>query len=314
MTDNRTDSALNRRQLLGTTALGMAAGGLMGQNLFAAESPASPGAGRLNQSICKWCYCATGEKWSLDKLCEVTRDLGCTSVELTTPKDWPTLKKYGLTSAIASGSSGSFVRGLNNLRYHDMILSETKTRMDECKENGIDRVIAFTGMKWRDAEDPNSGEIPLAEGRENCIRGLKELAKHAKQTGITVCIEHLNTRDDSHPMKGHPGYMGDDLDWLAEVVAAVDSPHVKLLFDIYHVQIMNGDVVRRIDQYFDLIGHIHTAGNPGRKELDQTQEINYRAPMKKLADLGYEGYVGHEFIPTRDQLTGLTEAVTLCTV
>ena len=132
---------------------------------------------------------------------------------------------------------------------------------------------------------------------------------HAEKKGVTVCLEHLNTRDDSHPMKGHPGYQGDDLDYVAKIIRAVGSPRVKLLFDVYHVQIMHGDVIRRIEQCKDIIGHIHTAGNPGRGELDDTQEINYPPIMKKLLAIKYAGYVGQEFIPTRDPKAGLAEAL-----
>ena len=124
----------------------------------------------------------------------------------------------------------------------------------------------------------------------------------------------LNTRDDTHPMKGHPGYQGDDMDYCADIVKAVGSERVKLLFDIYHCSVMNGDVVRRLEQYIDIIGHVHTAGNPGRAELDEKNEIAYPAPMKKLVELGYKGFVGHEFIPTRNPHEGLAEAVALCDV
>lgn len=131
---------------------------------------------------------------------------------------------------------------------------------------------------------------------------------------MTICLEHLNTRDDTHPMKGHPGYQGDDVDAVADMLRRVGSPRVKMLFDIYHVQIMNGDVIRRLGQHMDIIGHVHTAGNPGRGELDENQEIQYPAIMRKLVELNYDGYVGQEFIPTRDPLEGLTQAVTLCDV
>ena len=136
----------------------------------------------------------------------------------------------------------------------------------------------------------------------------------AEQAGVTVCLEHLNTRDDSHPMKGHPGYQGDDVEYCIDILKQVGSPRVKLLFDIYHVQIMHGDVIRRIRQHREYLGHIHTAGNPGRGELDQMQEINYAAVMQALLEVGYGGYVGQEFIPTRDAMAGLREAVAWCDV
>ena len=130
---------------------------------------------------------------------------------------------------------------------------------------GFPNVIAFTGYKWRDADNPKSGEISRGDGADNCVKGFREIVGHAEKRGVTICLEHLNTRDTSHPMKGHPGYQGDDLDWVARAsFAGSSSPRLKLLFDIYHVQIMHGDVIRRIEQNRDIIGHVHTAGNPGR--------------------------------------------------
>ena len=146
------------------------------------------------------------------------------------------------------------------------------------------------------------------------MSGLKRIATHAERKGVTICLEHLNTRDDTHPMKGHPGYQGDDVDYVADIIRRVDSPRVKMLFDCYHVQIMNGDVIRRIGQCRDVIGHVHTAGNPGRGELDEQQELNYPPIMRKLLEIGYAGWVGQEFIPTRDPLAGLKQAVALCDV
>src|SRR5262249_40238076 len=152
------------------------------------------------------------------------------------------------------------------------------------------------------------------EGSANCVKGLKEVAGYAEKKGVSVCLEHLNTRDSSHPMKGHPGYQGDDLDYVADIIRKVGSPRVRLLFDIYHVQIMHGDLIRQIDKHKDIIGHIPTAGNPGRGELDDSQEILFAPIMRKLLALKYAGYVGQEFIPTRNPLEGLRQAVTLCDV
>jgi len=146
------------------------------------------------------------------------------------------------------------------------------------------------------------------------VKGLKQIAGHAEKKGVTICLEQLNSRDSSNPMKGHPGYQGDDVDYVAGILRRVGSDRVKMLFDIYHVQIMNGDVIRRIEECKDLIGHVHTAGNPGRGELDNNQEINYPPIMRKLLEIGYEGWVGQQFVPTRDPLEGLREAVALCDV
>ncbi len=153
------------------------------------------------------------------------------------------------------------------------------------------------------------------QGAKNCVECWKQVIPYAEEKGVNLCLEHLNTRDDSHPMKGHPGYFGDDVDFCVELIRRVDSPRMKLLFDIYHVQIMNGDVIRRIRQYKDVVSHYHTAGVPGRGELDDTQEINYPAVIKAILETGYEGYVTHEFIPTWDDpISGLRHAARLCDV
>lgn len=272
--------------------------------------------GNINHSAVFWCFNIAGENWDIEKMCQVSKSLGIKSVEITGPEEWPTIQKHGLTCALAAnGMPGApFMKGLNNLAYHDQVISTTAKRIEECAAAKMPAVIAFTGYKWRDAENPNSGEISLQEGADNCVAGLKKLAPIAEKFGVNVCLEHLNTRDDSHPMKGHPGYQGDDIDYVANIVRRVGSPRIKMLFDFYHVQVMNGDCMRRLEQCFDVIGHIHTAGNPGRCELDENQEINYAPLMKKLVQLGYKGYVGHEFIPTRDPLAGLRQAVEVCDV
>lgn len=280
------------------------------------KSVAADAAGRFPQSIAFWCFNSAGEKWDIDTTCRVAKELGCKSVELAAPEDWAALKKYGLVCAIAlNGMPGApFVKGFNNPRYHEEVITRTKQMIDACATAGFPNVIAFTGYKWRDAEDPKSGEIPRDEGAANCVKGLKQVAGYAEQKKVSICLEHLNTRDSSHPMKGHPGYQGDDLDEVAAIIRKVGSPRVRLLFDVYHVQVMHGDLIRRIEQTKDIIGHVHTAGCPGRGELDDTQEVHYPAVMKKLAAIGYSGYVGQEFIPTRDPRAGLREAVRLCTV
>jgi hydroxypyruvate isomerase len=272
--------------------------------------------GRLKQSICFWCFNTAGEKWDAEKTCQVAQKLGCRSVELIEPASWDILKKYGLVCAMApNGMPGApFVKGFNNPKYHEEVVTRTKQAIDACAEAGFPSVIAFTGYKWRDADDPQSGAISREDGADNCVKGFKQVVGHAEKKGVNVCLEHLNTRDSSHPMKGHPGYQGDDLDYVVEIIRRVNSSRLRLLFDIYHVQVMHGDVIRRIEQTKDIIGHIHTAGNPGRGELDDTQEIQYRPIMRKLVDIKYPGYVGQEFIPTRDPLAGLREAVKLCDV
>jgi hydroxypyruvate isomerase len=294
-------SHIGRREVLGagiTAVAALAAPGVFGKEPAVEKAAVK---GRIKQSLVHWCY---KEAWKdVDTFCEVATGLGCQSVELIDPEHWPTLKKHGLTCAIA-GSHG-FVRGMNNPKYRDEVNATLHERIDQCAAAGVPSVITFTGMR----ED-----IPDDVGLKNCVEGYKALVKHAEEKKVTLWLEMLNTRDSSHPMKGHPGYQGDHIDYCLEICKQVGSPRLKLLFDIYHVQIMDGDVIRRLRECKDYLGHIHTAGNPGRGELDDTQEINYRAVMLALVELGYQGYVGQEFIPTRDPLAGLTEAVRLCDV
>lgn len=272
--------------------------------------------GRIKQSLAYWCLSATHVKWDIRRVCETARELGCAGVELASPEDWPIVRSYGLEMPLAHNGMADpvFAKGLNNPRYQEEVIVTTKAMIDRCAEHGIPNVIAFTGYKWRDADDPSSGEIAREEGAANTVRGLRELANYAGARNVTVVMEQLNTRDDTHPMKGHPGYQGDDMDYCAAIIREVGSPHAKLLFDIYHCAIMNGDVIRRLRQYADLLGHIHVAGVPGRGELDDCQEIQFRAVMQTLIEIGYTGFVGQEFIPTRDARQSLAEAVALCDV
>jgi hydroxypyruvate isomerase len=272
--------------------------------------------GRIKQSLAYWCFSATHVKWDIRRVCETARELGCAGVELASPEDWPLVRSYGLEMPLAHNGMADpvFAKGLNNPRYQEEVIVTTKAMIDRCAEHSIPNVIAFTGYKWRDADDPTSGEISREEGAANTVRGLRELASYAGARNVTVVMEQLNTRDDTHPMKGHPGYQGDDMDYCAAIIREVGSPRAKLLFDIYHCAIMNGDVIRRLRQYADLLGHIHVAGVPGRAEIDDTQEIQFRAVMQTLVEVGYTGFVGQEFIPTRDARQSLAEAVALCDV
>lgn len=308
--------SLSRRELLTSSAAAGVAAAVLHSGTSVMQAEEKRLKGNIKHSVVFWCFNIAGEKWSIDQTCSIAKGLGCKSVEICGPDEWPTIKKHGLTCAIAAnGMPGApFMKGLNNPRYHDEVIATTTKTIEACQGAGVPAVIAFTGYKWKDAEDPQSGEISLDEGAANCVAALKKLARTAEKHDVTICLEHLNTRDGSHPMKGHPGYQGDDIDYVANIVRKVGSPRVRVLFDIYHVQIMNGDVIRRLEECKDVIGHIHTAGNPGRAELDDKQEINYPPIMRKLLEIGYDGYVGHEFIPTRDPLAGLREAVQWCDV
>jgi len=259
--------------------------------------------GRINHSVAYWCF---SPYWDLDKTCQISKALGCKSVELVGPDDFPTLRKYGLVCALAPNGlpDPPFVKGFNNPKYHEMLIASTRKSIDACADYGFPNVIAFTGSR----ED-----IPDDVGAANCVKGLKNIIGHAEKKKVNLCLEILNSRVDVE-MVGHPDYQGNHTDYCIDIVKQVGSPRMKLLFDIFHVQIMDGDIISRIRQYKDYIGHYHTAGNPGRGELDDKQEINYHAIMEEIVKTGYKGYVGHEFIPTRDPLEGLTEAVRVCDV
>ncbi|MEX2120678.1 MAG: TIM barrel protein [Pirellulales bacterium] len=296
----RLPARMTRRRLIGSAA-GVAAGmaaGAAGLQAAAAEGPAAT-KGRVKQSIVHWCF---QEHWDIEATCRVAKELGCRSVELVDPKEWRTLKEYGLVCAIAG--SHWFDQGMNNPEYHEMCLDKIRRAIEASADGKCPNVITFTGFREN---------IPDDEGIRNCVLGYKKVVGYAEQKGVNLCLEMLNSRV-AEEMKGHPGYQGDHTDYCMEIVKQVGSPRMKLLFDVYHVQIMDGDIISRVKQYAEYIGHVHTAGNPGRRELDDQQEIAYRPVMEALVEAGYQGYVGQEFIPTRDPLEGLREAVALCDV
>lgn len=286
---------LTRRNVLGSAA-GLAA---IAHPALAADAEAAAPRGRIRQSVASWCF---EKHWTLEETCRIARRLGCKSVELVPPEKWPLLKEHGLICALAS--SHGFEKGMNNPRYQPDCIAKLRSAIDVCAEHGFPNVITFTGFR----ED-----IPDDVGLTNCVNAYKQVVGYAEKKKVNLCLEMLNSRV-AVEMKGHPGYQGDHTEYCVEIIRRVGSPRLKLLFDVYHVQVMDGDVMTRIRQYKDLIGHYHTAGNPGRGELDDRQEINYPAVMRAIVETGYNGYVGQEFVPTRDPVQSLTEAVRLCDV
>jgi len=260
--------------------------------------------GRINQSVCHWCFTAdcSSKPMTLEELCRHAVAMGIKSVELVDPQDWPILKKYGLICAMAN--SHGLVRGFNDKANHDWCIDKIKTAVDACAEAGFPNVITFSGFR---------NGIPDDVGLENTVEGLKKVIGYAEKKNVNLCIEVLNSRVDVE-MKGHPGYMCDKVEWAYEVCDRIASPRMTYLFDIYHVQVMQGDIITRIRQFNKYIGHYHTAGCPGRNELDDTQEINYPPIMREIVKTGFQGYVAQEFIPTRDPVQTLREAVKLCDV
>lgn len=298
-----------RREALGAAAGAALAGAtVLGKaDRAAADEPAGKRTrnGRIKQSLVHWCY---APYFDVPRMIQVARQLGCVGIELLEPKYFPLLKEAGLTNAIGQidmGADTPFRYGFNNPKHWPRVMQATREAIDACSAYGYKSVICFTGY---------ADGIPPDVGADNCVKGFKEIVGYAEKKHITLCIEMLNTRASDHPMKGHPGYQGDHTDYCIDIIKRVGSPNMKMLFDIYHVQIMDGDIIRRIRQFKDYIGHVHTAGNPGRGELDDKQEIAYRPIMEALVEVGYQGYVGQEFIPTRDPLAGLEQAVTLCDV
>jgi hydroxypyruvate isomerase len=229
--------------------------------------------------------------------------MGLKSVELVPPSDWPMLKKLGLVCAISS--SHGFAKGFAHKQEHAECLANLRESIDATSDAGFKSVITFSGFRRG---------IDIDEGQKNMVEGLKQIVGHAEKKKVTLCLEMLNSRVDVE-MKGHPDYFCDSIELAVDVCKRIGSPRMKILFDIYHVQIMQGDVIVRIKQFHEYIGHYHTAGVPGRAELDDTQEINYPAIMKAIAATGYTGYVGQEFIPTwKDKIASLGHGVRVCDV
>jgi hydroxypyruvate isomerase len=296
---------LTRRNLLTGTAAALAAGvGLPAIRAGAADKGPAATRGRIKHSVCNWCFlneCSV-KPMTLDELCRHAVALGIKSVELVDPPDWPTLKKHGLICALAN--SHGFVQGWNHKENWPMCKEKIEKAVDDCTAAGFPSVITFSGFRKG---------MPDDVGLKNTVAGLKTVVGYAEKKKINLIIEVLNSRVGAE-MKGHPDYMGDSVEWCAEVCRQIASPRMKILFDIYHVQIMQGDIITRIKKYRDYIGHYHTAGVPGRNELDDNQEVNYPPIMRTIVQTGYQGYVAHEFIPTRDPVRSLREAVSLCDV
>lgn len=249
--------------------------------------------GKLNQSACRWCYGGI----ELEKLCATAKDLGLVGIDLMTPKDFPTLKKHGLVCTMTS--SHPLSDGLCDEKFHDSALKAINEAIEATSKEGWKNVICFSG---------NARGIDREVGLQNCTKALKEIAPVAEKAGIVLQMELLNSKVD------HKDYMCDNSKWGVELVKRVGSDHFKLLYDVYHMQIMEGDVIRTIHNNRHFYGHYHTGGNPGRHEIDEKQELNYKAIAQAIADIGFKGYFAHEFIPVRDPLTSLSEAVALCTV
>ena len=255
----------------------------------------------LKQTIMGWCF----KPMDTLELARHCKAIGLRGMEGIDKKFYPEIKALGLGISLV-GSHG-FSNGPCNPKFRAEVITKLTDGINLAAEVGCKKVITFTGMKFAGMDRDRA--------IKDCLDAWKAVLPLAEKKGITLVIEHLNSRDNTHPMKGHPGYFGDDVDFCVDLIKQIGSPNFKLLFDIYHVSIMNGDLIRRIRTHKEYIGHYHTAGNPGRAELDEKQEINYPPIIQAIIDTGYDDYLAQEFIPTwKDPILALRHAAMVCDV
>jgi hydroxypyruvate isomerase len=300
---------ISRRAFLTTAAAAVAAGRsaeavgrsklrpYAAHDAFALQTPAGRVVkkGRLKQSVSRWPYA----KIPLPDFCRACADMGLTAVDLLEEDEWPIARQAGLVCSMGYAGGGSIRDGLNVKANHDAIVKNFERTIPRAAALQVPNVITFFGNKRGMGDD---------EATANCVAGLNRVKKIGEDHGVTICVELLNSKVN------HADYQGDRTAFGVEIVKAVGSPRVKLLYDIYHMQIMEGDLVHTIKDQHQYIGHYHTGGVPGRHELDETQEVNWPAVCRAIVDTGFSGYLAHEFVPTRDPLTSLAEAIALCDV
>ena len=293
-----------RRFVGGSAALaaaGSLARGLAAEPARPAADSAAPPAevklkGRIHHSVCRWCY----SKVPLDELCQAAKSMGITSIDLTGPSEWPTLKKYGLTCAMANGAGMGIGSGFNRVENHDKLVADYEKLLPKAAEAGMTNVICFSGNRGGQSDE---------QGLVNCAIGLKRLMPAAEKYKVTLVMELLNSKRD------HKDYQCDHTAWGADLCRRVGSERFKLLHDIYHMQIMEGDLIATIKANIKCIAHFHTGGVPGRGLIDESQEIYYPAVMKAIAESGFTGFVGQEFNPrTSKPLEELRKAIAICDV
>jgi len=272
-------------------------GANLSHRIFAAEAVLPEKLkGRVNHSVCRWCY----EDIPLEDLCKAANEIGIKSIELTGPEEWPILKKYGLISAMPWGAGMGIEKGFNNSAYHNELVKSYEEIIPKVATAGLKQVICFSG---------NRKGLSDEKGIENCAIGLKRLMPLAEKHEVTISMELLNSKVN------HPDYQCDHTAWGAALADQIGSERFKLLYDIYHMQIMEGDVIATIKKFYPYISHYHTAGVPGRNEIDDTQELYYPAIIKAILETGYTGYIGQEFLPKReDKLASLKQGIEICDV
>jgi hydroxypyruvate isomerase len=286
-----------RREALTTGALSLGASALVRAALAQDAAPTGRVVtkGRLKQSVCRWPYA----KIALPDFCKAVADMGLTAIDLLREPEWPVARDSGLICSMAYAGSDSIPNGFNNKANHDALVTALEDGIPKAAAFKIPNVITFFGNRRGMAD---------AEAIDNCVEGLSRLKSVAEGSNVTLCVELLNSKVD------HKDYQGDHTAFGVQVIKGVNSPRIQLLYDIYHMQIMEGDLIRTIRDNLQYIAHFHTGGVPGRHELDNTQEVNWPAVAGAIADANFPGFMAHEFNPTRDPLTSLREAVTLCDV
>jgi hydroxypyruvate isomerase len=258
--------------------------------------------GRIKQGVTRGVFART---MSMEDCCREAAKAGIKGFDLIGPQDWPTLKKYGLTpSMYPPGPGGTIPNALNRKANHERLEASMHAALDESAANGVPNVITFSGNR----KGMDGVVMDDREGADNCVAFLNKIKAHAEDKGITVCMEYLNSKVN------HKDYMFDHIAWGVDVMTRVNSPRVKILFDIYHAQIMDGDIVRNIRDNFQWIAHFHTGGNPGRHDIDETQELNYHFIAQAIADLNYTGFISHEYSPAQghDPIATLNKAIEIC--
>ena len=288
---------MNRRAAIKTAAIGASAAFVPLAYSNEGNAPKNaPLKGNIRHSVCSWCY----PDLSLDELCLLAKDIGLVGIDLIGPEGWPTLKKHGLISTMCNGAELSLTEGFNHIEYHPQLIENYSRQIELVEAAGYTNLICFSG---------NRNGMDDETGLQNCVAGLKQILPLAEEKGVVIQMELFNSKVD------HPDYMCDNTAWGIELCKRLDSPNFKLLYDIYHMQIEEGDIIRTIRENHRYFGHYHTAGVPGRHEIEENQELFYPAIMKAIVETGYEGFVAQEFIPTREDPTeSLRKAIALCDV
>lgn len=287
---------MNRKQALKTIAATAASSVALPEIAKAMNMLPAELKNNINHSVCQWCY----NSIPLEDLAKAAKEIGLKSIELLGPDKWPIVQKHGLTCAMAYGTDTGLNKGFNDPSLHEKLLKDYSISIPKAADAGLKSVICFSG---------NANGLSYEQGLENCAKGLAPAVKIAEKYNINLTMELLNSKVD------HKDYQCDHTEWGVKLCEKVGSPNFKLLYDIYHMQIMEGDVIATIRKHNKYIGHYHTGGVPGRNEIDETQELNYPAIMRAILETGYKGFIGQEFIPKRpDKIASLKQGVGICDV